>query len=82
MSSKPERLSPNVCPPRPRCGPTVAAITVEQVDGHRSAIWDGDPEPDVWWGKSGIDALIWADPRPYEEPLSDAPAEVSAGDPR
>lgn len=23
------------------------------------------PEPDVWWGDSGIDALIWADGQPY-----------------
>lgn len=22
-----------------------------------------DPEPDVWWGQDGIDALIW--PQPY-----------------
>jgi hypothetical protein len=23
------------------------------------------PEPDVWWGESGIDALLWAEDQPY-----------------
>jgi hypothetical protein len=23
------------------------------------------PEPDVWWGGSGIDALLWAEGQPY-----------------
>jgi hypothetical protein len=26
-----------------------------------------ESEPDVWWGEEGIDARIWADPRPYEQ---------------
>jgi hypothetical protein len=26
------------------------------------------PEPDVWWGEDGIDALTWADPIPYVVP--------------
>ncbi len=34
---------------------------------------DSGPEPDVWWGEHGIDALIWADGQPYEE-LTDMPA--------
>jgi hypothetical protein len=25
--------------------------------------WDGLPEPDVWWGPDGIDAMI--SPKPY-----------------
>jgi hypothetical protein len=35
-----------------------------------SGIWgiDSSPQPEVWWGVDGIDALIWADPRPYEHP--------------
>jgi hypothetical protein len=32
-------------------------------------IWNGSPEPDVWWDKHGIDALIW--PKPYATPTSD-----------
>lgn len=39
-------------------------------------------EPDVWWGEDGIDALIWADPTPYERPQSPAvcePTPVSKG---
>ena len=48
-------------------------------------VWDGEPEPDVWWGPDGIDALIWADP-PYTVPaldvLAGAVAPLLAGDPR
>ena len=35
-----------------------------------SGIWgnDSSPQPEVWWGANGIDALIWADPRPYDDP--------------
>ena len=25
-----------------------------------------DPEPDVWWGPDGIDAMCWSDGIPYE----------------
>lgn len=32
------------------------------------SIWNPEPEPDVWWGEGGIDALLWANPRPlYQE---------------
>jgi hypothetical protein len=31
--------------------------------------------PEVWWGEDGIDALLWADPTPYEPQVSEAPAE-------
>jgi hypothetical protein len=35
--------------------------------------------PEVWWSESGIDALLWADPRPpYEPPVPEAPAELPA----
>lgn len=34
-----------------------------------------DFEPDVWWGEHGIDALIWADARPYaEQPVATSTA--------
>jgi hypothetical protein len=38
----------------------------------------GDAElvPDVWWGTDGIDALIWADPVPYENPLVPSAGET------
>jgi hypothetical protein len=36
-------------------------------------IWNGGAEPDVTWGASGIDALIWADPPAYAEPISHPP---------
>jgi hypothetical protein len=39
--------------------------------------WHGDPEPDVWWGPDGIDALRWADPPPYAEPVPE-PVATSA----
>jgi hypothetical protein len=39
-------------------------------------IWQGDPEPDVWWGSNGIDALLWADPPPYAEPVPEATSAV------
>lgn len=39
------------------------------------------PEPDTWWGEDGIDALIWADPLPYEYPLTIAPREGSEAPP-
>jgi hypothetical protein len=29
----------------------------------------GDSE--VWWGEDGIDAPIWADPRPYDWPVQE-----------
>lgn len=38
-------------------------------------IWNDDPTPDVWWGEDGIDALIWADPPPYEPPSLGVPAD-------
>lgn len=38
-----------------------------------NVIWNDESAPDVWWGPDGIDALIWADPRPYE-----APADIIA----
>jgi hypothetical protein len=38
--------------------------------------WFGDPEPDIWCGQSGINALIWADPLPYDEPALDVPADT------
>lgn len=51
----------------------------------RASIWEDEPVADVWWGASGIDALIWADPIPYGEP-ADASVEAAeplmAGDPR
>lgn len=31
-------------------------------------VWTDEPTPDVWWGADGIEALIWADPMPYEPP--------------
>jgi hypothetical protein len=34
-----------------------------------SSVWSDAPAPDVWWGTDGIDALLWADPVPYENPL-------------
>lgn len=40
-------------------------------------------EPDVWWGESGIDALLWADPAPYGPPATEVPvrsALARAGD--
>lgn len=53
----------------------------------QSLVWDDEPEPpDVWWGECGIDAGIWADPRPYaEQPVAastEAAAPLLAGDPR
>jgi hypothetical protein len=37
---------------------------------------DGDIVPaDVWWGDEGIDALIWADGRPYDG-LTNMPTPV------
>jgi hypothetical protein len=39
----------------------------------RSAFVEYEPAPDVWWGDDGIDALIWADPLPYADPLSMVP---------
>jgi hypothetical protein len=39
------------------------------ISGHLVvATWGGDPEPDVWWGEDGIDAMIWADGQPYSGP--------------
>lgn len=50
------------------------------------SVWDGDPEPDVWYGPEGIDALLWADPVPYADPLMGEAADelmpAQAGDPR
>lgn len=47
---------------------------------------DGVAEPEVWWGKDGIDGLLWADPAPpYAEPLSDTDRQnipPPTGDPR
>lgn len=40
-------------------------------------------EPDVWWGPDGIDALLWADPPPYAEPVPEPAASAAplwAGD--
>jgi hypothetical protein len=49
-------------------------------------VFNGVPEPDVWWGESGIDADIWSDPIPYATPFVNASAEAAvpllAGDPR
>jgi hypothetical protein len=44
----------------------------------QGSIWAVYPEPDVWWGSDGIDALIWADPKPYELSISEPPAETAA----
>lgn len=46
-----------------------------------SGIWgnDSSPQPEVWWGVNGIDALIWADPRPYDDPPKPEP-RLAAGD--
>jgi hypothetical protein len=38
---------------------------------------DPDPEPDVWWGEDGIDALIWADGPPSDGP-ADRPVPLYA----
>lgn len=48
-----------------------------------STLEDYQPEPDVWWGDDGIDAMIWADPLPYGDPrttVSSAEAEVPFAD--
>lgn len=51
-----------------------------------SPVWDDEPTPDVWWGANGIDAPLWADPRPYAGQSVDASTEaavtVLAGDAR
>jgi hypothetical protein len=38
------------------------------------------PEPEVWWGESGIDALLWADGRPYDKSRPAVMPEVEASD--
>lgn len=43
-------------------------------------VWSGGPEPDVWWGHDGIDAPIWADPRPYVSSPSGLPRAVPPDD--
>jgi hypothetical protein len=57
-----------------------------QQSAQPSGVLDDEPMPDVWWGEDGIDALIWADPRPYDgrpsETNIDAPAVLLAGDPQ
>ncbi len=37
----------------------------------------GELTPEVWWGKDGIDAPLWADAKPYVYPPTE-PAD--AGD--
>jgi hypothetical protein len=37
----------------------------------RVSSWDESMEPDVWWSADGIDALIWADSRPYDRPVEE-----------
>jgi hypothetical protein len=41
-------------------------------------IWHNEPEPDVWWGEEGIDALLWADPRPYDDVGEITASQVAA----
>jgi hypothetical protein len=41
----------------------------------RPVSWTDVPTPDVWWGEDGIDALIWADPAPYDAPTPGVPID-------
>jgi hypothetical protein len=38
----------------------------------RAGAWNAHHKPDAWYGPDGIDALIWADPRPYDNPSAAA----------
>lgn len=45
--------------------------------------WEGISEPDVWWGKDGIDGLLWADPPPpYAKPPSNTDPQNTAASAR
>jgi hypothetical protein len=47
------------------------------LDDHpASTVWSHQPEPDVWYGPDGIDALIWADGTPYVEANADDPTAI------
>ena len=42
----------------------------QSVASSHDPIWNGSPEPDVWWGEGGIDALIWPKPMPCAHPAA------------
>lgn len=56
------------------------AVVSSQADERASTVAHAaDPEPDVWWGEGGIDALIW--PKPYVVSTPDRIPDYSRKEP-